>query len=60
MLESAGVENFSAKKLKQMGGKLGLLREYIENAKNHVWHKTGVAGKDSLRILSYLISPAPQ
>ena len=58
MLESAGVENFSAKKLNQMGGKLGLLREYIEKAKNHVWHKTGVPGKDSLRILSYLISPA--
>jgi tetratricopeptide (TPR) repeat protein len=58
MLESAGSRNLSVAGLKRVGGKLGLLRAYIEEAKTYVWRKTGVSGEIALLILRQLISQA--
>ena len=49
---------FSASELRQRGGKAGLYRAYIEDAKNHVLHKTGVSGEKALLALRQLISPS--
>jgi hypothetical protein len=58
MIESVGVRNFSAEGLNRLGGKIGLFRAYIEEAKTYVRHKTGVSGEKALLILRRLISPA--
>jgi tetratricopeptide (TPR) repeat protein len=58
MIESVGIENFSAHGITRLGGKAGLFRAYIEEAKSYVWRKTGVLGDQSLLILRQLISPA--
>ncbi len=58
MLEAVGVEVFSADAFRRRGGKAGLLREYIEDAKVFVWRRTGVSGDQALLILRKLISPA--
>jgi formylglycine-generating enzyme required for sulfatase activity len=58
MIESVGVENFSVAGLARLGGKTGLLRSYIEDAKDYVWRKTGIPGDQALLVLRHLISPA--
>lgn len=58
MIESFGNSYFSVAGLKRLGGKLGLLRAYIEDAKTYVWRKTAVSGEKALLILRQLISPA--
>lgn len=40
MIEASGEKNFSVAGLKQLGGNLGLLRAFIEEAKMYVWRKT--------------------
>jgi tetratricopeptide (TPR) repeat protein len=58
MVEARGERYFSVTELQRLGGKAGLLRAYIEKAKNYVWHKTGVPGEQALLILRQLISPS--
>ena len=58
MIESRGLQYFSVTGLHRLGGKAGLLGEYIEEAKTYVWHKTGVPGQDALLILRQLILPS--
>jgi len=58
MIESSGDRYFSVAGLRRLGGKLGLLRAYIEDAKTYVWRRTAVSGEKSLLILRQLISPA--
>ncbi len=58
MIESIGIENFSADGLRRLGGKTELIRAYIEEAKTYVWRKTVVSGDSALLILRQLISPA--
>jgi hypothetical protein len=49
---------FSASELKRRGGKVGLYRDYIADAKDYVFRKTGVRGETALLVLRRLISPA--
>ncbi|MGA9770354.1 MAG: hypothetical protein WBV94_15050 [Blastocatellia bacterium] len=58
MIESSGLKNFSVAGLKELGGKIGLLKAYIEEAKIYVWRKTAVPSEKALLILRQLISPA--
>jgi hypothetical protein len=58
MIESLGADNFSISGLKRQGGKAGLLRAFIEDAKIYVWRKTGVPSDKALLILRQLVSPA--
>ncbi|MDT7542439.1 MAG: hypothetical protein QOE33_2343 [Acidobacteriota bacterium] len=58
MMESVGTKSFSVSGLRMKGGKTGLLRDFIEDAKKYVWRKTGVSGDQALLILRQLISPA--
>ncbi|MCS6328564.1 MAG: TIR domain-containing protein, partial [Nitrospira sp.] len=58
MIEQIGINYFSAVGFREVGGKLGLLRRYIDDAKAYVWHRTGVPGDQALLILRQLISPA--
>jgi hypothetical protein len=58
VIESLGIKYFSPAGLRQLGGKAGLLRAYIEDAKTFVWRKTGVPGDQALLMLRQLVSPA--
>lgn len=58
MIESIGIKHFSVAGLRRLGGKIGLLRAYIEDAKDYAWRKTGIHGNQTLLILRQLISPA--
>jgi tetratricopeptide (TPR) repeat protein/energy-coupling factor transporter ATP-binding protein EcfA2 len=58
MMELVGIKNFSASGLRLKGGKTGLLRDFIEDAKKYVWRRTSVSGDQALLILRQLISPA--
>lgn len=58
ILESVGIQHFSVAGLRRLGGRAGLMRAYIEDAKTYVWHKTGVPDNQALLILRHLISPA--
>jgi NTE family protein len=58
MLESTGIQSLSSKGLQKLGGKTGLLKRYLDDAKEHVWRKTGISRDIPLLILSELISPA--
>jgi tetratricopeptide (TPR) repeat protein len=58
MIEASGVRSFSVAGLKRLGGKLGLLRAYIEDAKTYVFRKTAVSGEKALLVLRQLISPS--
>jgi len=58
MIESLGMRNFSAAGLSRLGGKAGLMRAYIEDAKTYVLHRTGVPDDQALLMLRQLISPA--
>jgi hypothetical protein len=51
-------ERFTALELKKRGGKVGLYRDYIADAKDYVFRKTGVGGDTALAVLRRLISPA--
>ncbi len=57
MIESVGIKNFSTAGLRRLGGKTGLMRAYIEDAKTYVWRKTGVDGDKALLVLRQLIPP---
>jgi|GEM_PF-5264548 len=54
IIEDIGPEAFSASELAKQGGKLGLLRLYIEDAKNYVWRQTGATGDLALLALQAL------
>jgi hypothetical protein len=56
--ESILGRRFSAAEFRRLGGKAGLYRHYIEDAKEYVFRKTGIPGETSLRILRRLISLA--
>ena len=56
--ESILGRRFSAAEFRRLGGKAGLFRHYIEDAKDYVFRKTGISGEDSLRVLRRLINPA--
>jgi hypothetical protein len=56
--ESILERRFSAAEFRRLGGKAGLYRHYIEDAKEYVFRKTGIPGATSLRVLRLLISPA--
>jgi energy-coupling factor transporter ATP-binding protein EcfA2 len=58
MIENFGDNNFSAKGVRDLGGKLGLLRQYLEDAKTYVWKRTGAPPEAALLILRKLISSA--
>jgi formylglycine-generating enzyme required for sulfatase activity len=58
MLESVGLQQVSVAGLQRQGGKAGLMRAYIEDAKTYAWHKTGVPLDQTVFILRQLISPA--
>lgn len=58
VIESMGASYFSSAGLRKLGGKAGLLRAYIEDAKTFAWRRTGVARDRTLLILRRLISPA--
>lgn len=58
MIESVGIENFSAEGIRRLGGKTELVRTYVEDAKKYVRRKTGVSGDQALLVLRQLISPA--
>lgn len=55
IIENMGTENFSPAGLRKLGGKAGLLRIYLEDAKEYVWRKTGESGDTSLLVLKALI-----
>jgi hypothetical protein len=57
-LEEIGIENFSVDGLRRMGGIAGLLKRYIEQAKENVYRATLVQPDNALLILRQLISPA--
>src|SRR5262249_33514209 len=50
--------HFSAADLRHRGGKAGLYRDYIEDAKDYARSKTGVPGATSGLVLLRLIRPA--
>ncbi|MBM3226857.1 MAG: formylglycine-generating enzyme family protein, partial [Candidatus Tectomicrobia bacterium] len=58
LLESVGVQHVSVAGLRRQGGKAGLMRTYIDDAKTYAWHKTGVPADQTLLVLRQLISPA--
>lgn len=58
MIESLGINHFSVTGLRRLGGKAGLLRAYLRDAKDYVFRKTAVPGEPALLILRQLISPA--
>jgi hypothetical protein len=58
MLESVGLQQVSVAGLRRQGGKAGLMRAYIEDAKTYAWHKTGVPPDQTVLILRQRISPA--
>jgi hypothetical protein len=58
MIEHLGIEKVMSKGLGRFGGKVGLLRIYIDQSKEYVWRRTGVKGDRSLLILRQLVSPA--
>jgi hypothetical protein len=58
MLESVGLQQMSVTGRRRHGGKVGLMRAYIEDAKTYAWRKTGVPSDQTVLILRQLISPA--
>ena len=56
--ESILGRRFTAAELRRRGGKAGLYRDYIDDAKDYVFRKTGVSGETALLVLRRLISPA--
>ncbi len=56
--ESILGRRFSAAEFRRLGGKAGLYRYYIDDAKDYVYWKTGIDGATSLRVLRRLIGPA--
>jgi len=58
VLEKMGADHFSESDFRRLGGKLGLYRRFIEDAKEYVWRKTGITGEKSLIVLRKLISPS--
>jgi hypothetical protein len=56
--ESILGRRFAAAGLRRQGGKAGLYRAYIEDAKEYVFRRTGVAGATSLGVLRRMIGPA--
>jgi hypothetical protein len=56
--ESILGRRFSAAEFHRLGGKAGLYRHYIEDAKEYVFQKTGIHGGTSLLVLHRLISSA--
>jgi tetratricopeptide (TPR) repeat protein len=54
MIEDIGPQAFSASELGKLGGKRGLLRIYVEDAKNYVWHQTGLTGDLAVLALQVL------
>jgi hypothetical protein len=58
MAERLGEEALSRPALGRQGGKAGLLRAYLEDAKTYVLRKTGIPGDQTLLVLRQFISPA--
>jgi hypothetical protein len=58
MIESLGVEHFTASSFRRHGGRNGLLAAYIEQAKTYVSRKAAVPGEKALLILRQLIPRA--
>jgi hypothetical protein len=58
LLETVGFQQMSVAGLRRQGGKAGLMRTYIGEAKKYAWHKTAVPEDQTLRMLQQLISPA--
>lgn len=58
MIELVGTTYFTVAGLRRLGGKAGLLRGYVEEAKTYVWRKTGIPPEQALLVLRQLISPA--
>lgn len=58
LLESVGVHQMSVAGLRRQGGKAGLMRTYLDDAKTYAWHTTGVPADQTLLVLRQLISPA--
>jgi formylglycine-generating enzyme required for sulfatase activity len=58
MIERVGIAHFSVSGFRRQGGKAGLLRRYIEQAKEDAWRRTGIPADRTLLILRQLISPA--
>jgi len=58
VIERLGVEHFSVAGLRRFGGKVGLLRRFVEESKLYVSRKTGVPGAQALLILRQLVSSA--
>ena len=58
MIESLGVEHFTASSFRRHGGRNGLLAAYIEQAKTYVSRKASVPGETALLILRQLIPRA--
>lgn len=56
LLERHGLSNMSKGAFVALGGKIGLLREYVREATDYVWRKTGVSGDQSLLVLRSLVS----
>ena len=52
------VRSFTAVELRRRGGKVGLYRDYIEDAKEYAFRRTGVPGATAILVLRRLISPA--
>ena len=52
------VRSFTAAELRRRGGKVGLYRDYIEDAKEYAFRRTGVPGATAILVLRRLISPA--
>ena len=58
MIELIGTRTIIDRGLDYYGGKIGLLRSYIETTNDYVWRKTAVNGDKALLILRQLVSPA--
>jgi hypothetical protein len=56
LLQSRGLHLLTPSSLHRLGGKAGLMRDYIREAATYVWRKTGVPVEQSLLILRALIS----
>jgi hypothetical protein len=52
------VRRFAAAELRRRGGKVGLYRDYIEDAKEYAFRRTGMPGAKTILVLRRLISPA--
>ncbi len=56
LLETRGNDMLSAEALRALGGKTGLMQDYIKSATDFVWRRTGVSPAHCLLVIRSLVS----